>query len=63
MISDLVHQLGGGGGGWGEGGLTNTNFYPTTFKVQDFTLHIAVFFGIKLFDFFLLSNFNALFFK
>ena len=28
----------------GGGGLTNINFFPTTFKVQDFTLHIAVFF-------------------
>ena len=36
MISDLVQQMDGCGGG--EGGLTNTNFYPTTFKVQDFTL-------------------------
>ena len=36
MISELVQQMDGCGGG--EGGLTNTNFYPTTFKVQDFTL-------------------------
>ena len=36
MISDLVQQMDGCGGG--EVGLTNTNFYPTTFKVQDFTL-------------------------
>ena len=36
------------GCGGGEGGLTNTNLYPTAFKVLDFSLHIAVFFVIKL---------------
>ena len=34
MISDLVQQMDGCGGG----GVKNTNFYPTTFKVQDFVL-------------------------
>ena len=38
------------GGGGGEGRLTNTNFFPTTFRVQDFSLHIDLFFGIKLLE-------------
>ena len=48
MISDLVQHLGvRGGGGWR---LTNTNFYSTTFRVQDFALQIDLFFGIKLLE-------------
>ena len=44
MISDLVQHLGvRGGGGWR---LTNTNFYSTTFRVQDFALHIDLFFFV-----------------
>ena len=51
MISDLVQQLGVGGGG--EGGLTNTNFYPTTFRVQYF--HISNINALKKWIFYVLQ--------